>query len=241
MSSGLRGRRRRAFSLMELIIVLAVTVVLTGLLLPVLSQVRENVNRVVCASNLRQMGLAFVMYDRDNSNNLPYAHVLRWKDPDPRELMAASLSERRDPETGEAWDGIGLLFSEGYCAAVDCYYCPSHRGEHTFDVYVNAWLHPEERRSIYTNYHYSGDREWEEGGDRRDLDQGIELILATDGFRTLRDINHSGGMNLLRGDGSVRWRDGGDWLASILAKGPDDDTYRGLWRQLNDPENPEKK
>src|SRR5262245_38903545 len=71
-----RHHARSAFSLVELLVVLTIVVVLTGLLMPALRQVHENANRVMCMTNLQQMAHAFVMYDADNKNMLPYSVVL---------------------------------------------------------------------------------------------------------------------------------------------------------------------
>ena len=66
---------RRAFSMMELVIVLAVSLLLTSLLFPALSNVRENLDRVLCSSNVRQLGLGTMMFAKDNNNRLPESYV----------------------------------------------------------------------------------------------------------------------------------------------------------------------
>lgn len=62
--------RRRAFSLIELLVVLGVIVVLLGLLMPVLSKARSAVARTKCLSNLHQIGLAYELYLQDNGQRV---------------------------------------------------------------------------------------------------------------------------------------------------------------------------
>ncbi len=57
------SHRSKAFTLVELLVVIFIVAVLIALLLPALSAARENALTVACASNERQMGLAFAEYN----------------------------------------------------------------------------------------------------------------------------------------------------------------------------------
>lgn len=225
------------FSLLELLVVMIVTVLLTAMVMPALAHLKENAHRVICASNLRQTGMATVIYADDHNDNLPksfYASGIGGK----QEMMAAHLGK-----SGDNWEGLGWLWIESYCTTPQIFYCPSHTGDHLYQRYEEQYLHPGGGR-IYTNYHYAGDYDWAKNQKRRLKDES--LVIATDGLRTLEDFNHEVGVNLLRGDCSVTWRD--DVSRKILEDLPDmaaaqseedntDEFYSNIWNILqNGPE-----
>jgi prepilin-type N-terminal cleavage/methylation domain-containing protein len=61
---------RRAFTLIELIVVIAIIALLAALLYPVYSSSRAKAREATCSSQMRQIGLALLMY-RDDFNELP--------------------------------------------------------------------------------------------------------------------------------------------------------------------------
>src|SRR5216117_2876127 len=101
-----KNRVSRAFTLVELLVVIAVIAILIAILLPMVLRAKESANRVKCASNLRQVGIAEQMYAADNKGHYPRTH---WQDDGGPNYFTGALDQI--PFDGIPWHGPNGLFS----------------------------------------------------------------------------------------------------------------------------------
>ena len=109
---------RRAFTLMELLVVVAVISILVAMLLPAVALVRSQAKATVCASNLRQIGLAFSAYANDNEGLMPDSAIsatglttVRWS-----ELIAGYVEADRFAKA----DGTGKIIHTKHTILTGC-------------------------------------------------------------------------------------------------------------------------
>ena len=111
-----RRRILSAFTLVELLVVIGIIALLIAILLPALNRAKENAKVVQCASNLRQLGMAFVAYAQDFKNNFPpnvggtappgYPIYQAWYDDD---KIGKYLPKYAFPAPGSATIGGGVM------------------------------------------------------------------------------------------------------------------------------------
>ena len=112
------------FTLIELLIVIAIIAILAAMLLPALNKARNMANEAGCRNNLRQLSLICMMYASDNGEQLPEAkegkyswehrliegNYIRGNDPDYKLLRCAADQVERNDTT----KGIKSYCANGY-------------------------------------------------------------------------------------------------------------------------------
>lgn len=235
--------RARGFSLIELLVTIAVVAAISSMMFPAFGKVRQAALGLMCQNNMRSIYMALEQFRGDNpSNKLPdsvYAprEGSSPKPLRPQELMALTGDER-DPRTGRyKWDGLGALFGvDGKPRCVTdprVFYCPAHGSVHTYERYAEALqgrtnTYANSTEKVYGNYHYwdawnraAAERQKSSKGQR--IHPIAQNVILTDGMRTQQDFSHRYGCNTLNLDGSVVWIGGGR-LERAIASLPATDT-----------------
>lgn len=220
-------QRSRAFTIADVLVSLAVVAILIALMMPAMGTVREAARKLVCSSNLRQIGIGIVLYADSHRDRLPpsimsgTAQINLPHDP----YSASSHSVQPNPGNSIAmrfdvsedhpgwWDSLGILYESGVLETPELYYCPSHRGPHNYLRYADRWRATS--GLIAGNYQYRGGSS--EGVTKFSLVQPSKTVLVSDNFRSAHELNHSDGIHILRADLSIRWLgDSGEYLSKTV-------------------------
>ena len=103
----------RAFTLIEILVVIAIIAILASILFPVFARARENARRTSCISNLKQIGLGTMMYTQDYDEKYPPTYI----------LTSQPAPGGEDWSSGVAWYWQQILYP--YTKSMQLYRCPS--------------------------------------------------------------------------------------------------------------------
>jgi prepilin-type N-terminal cleavage/methylation domain-containing protein len=146
-------RHRKAFTLVELLVVIGIIAVLIGILLPTLNRARESAKRTQCLSNLRQMAVFMNMYANQFKSCVPIGYS-GGSDASVSESSNYYLSRSsgsglpdQDPPKKVRYMGLGLFLKAGYVkegpgnSSAMIFYCPSFDGDlfHYYNASSNLW------------------------------------------------------------------------------------------------------
>lgn len=227
----------RAFTIIELLVCLAVVGILCALLFPALRATREASQRLRCQTNMHAIGVAMSAYSNIHNDRLPSSRFAEQPNRQPQELMIAIVAAQPSLVPSARWDGLGWLIGGGFLHdGCECLYCPSHHGAHPFEREGQQITEPG-LEPVYTNYHYSG--HMDRSGRRISLLDGPDRMLLTDGLRTRSDFNHVVGANRLFADLHIDWwMDSGNALENalpldVLSNGEQAIRYEGFWGTIS--------
>jgi len=137
------------FTLIELLIVIAIIAILVSLLLPALNKARDNAKTTGCINNLKQLGLGIITYADDYNSNLPPANFTVGGDP----------TYFKSSPTSTVALGIMIPGSLGYFGSKRTGLSIPNRPEAPKIIVCPSWAGPATESNFYakTDYMYTRD------------------------------------------------------------------------------------
>jgi len=150
------NKTQRGFTLIELLVVIAIIAILASILFPVFARARENARRASCMSNLKQIGLATMMYVQDYDELYPLGifgdigntgankrdKADGWCDNLPCDIFSVSDGHNAGG-SGYIWSWMDLL--QPYTKSVQVFICPSQKvanyGGYGYNSFINNLKH----------------------------------------------------------------------------------------------------
>jgi prepilin-type N-terminal cleavage/methylation domain-containing protein/prepilin-type processing-associated H-X9-DG protein len=184
----------RGFTLIEILVVVAIIGLLAAILFPVFARARENARRTSCASNLKQLGLGIMQYIQDYDETYPCVYL--W-----------------------AADSQGRYWTHDiypYVKSTQVYVCPSSNANGKFDINNLGQAQTSVRYGMNNNAFGSGTTQPTKAAQ---ITQPAQLLMLTDTENRITGWNsfmsdvgnhtmsfrHFEGANVAFVDGHVKW------------------------------------
>ena len=224
-----RRNTKGAFTLIELLIVIAIIAILAAILFPVFARARENARRTSCSSNLKQLGLGVMQYIQDYDETYPFnwdydgggsitnPELEGWRyymQPYVKSVQIFQCPSSAPPSgtttanikiTTPSATGISVAFRYNYAANANIIRKQTFTATPAVPLKISAMQRPSEMLLIADSLHNNLDSDiWTVVNASKPV---VNVSAATDAGSSIEpeSARHLGGSNIVFADGHVKW------------------------------------